>query len=81
MESLERLETCIDELLAKFDLLQAENARLQEELASMDRNRALLEEENRNLHGALSHAEGQRLEALKRIDLLLRKIQDHDRVE
>ena len=45
------------------------------------RKKAVLEEENRKLRDALTQEEHLRVEALKRIDALLRRIQEHDSVE
>ena len=78
MELLEQLEAQIAELL---DRLRAENTRLHAEASAIVAEKAVLEEENRKLHDSLAQEENLRVEALKRIDALLHRIQEHDSVE
>ena len=73
MELLEQLEAQIAELL--------ENTRLHAEASAIVAEKAVLEEENRKLHDSLAQEENLRVEALKRIDALLHRIQEHDSVE
>lgn len=81
MELLEQLEIRVAELLATLDRLRAENSRAQSAISALDMEKTALEEENRRLHAALERGEELRREALRRIDGLLRKIQEHDSVE
>lgn len=81
MELLEQLESHVTALLAKIDRLKAENMRIRAESAAMGTEKTALEEENRRLHEALGKEENLRGEALKRIDALLRRIQEHDSIE
>lgn len=81
MELLEQLESRVTELLDKLDRLEAENVRLRSESSAVVAEKAVLEEENRKLRDALTQEEHLRVEALKRIDALLRRIQEHDSVE
>ena len=78
MELLEQLEAQVAELLAR---LRAENTRLHAEASAIVAEKAVLEEENRKLHDSLAQEENLRVEALKRIDALLHRIQEHDSVE
>lgn len=80
MEMLERLETCVDDLLTRQEILKRENSRLQSELSSLTQENAALEEKNHSLHEMLAQHEKLRAEARERIESLLRKIQDHDSV-
>lgn len=81
MELLEQLETHIAALLGRLDRLKEDNERAHAAslLAAGEKN--LLEEENRKLRASLEKEERLRVEALKRIDALLRKIQEHDSIE
>lgn len=81
MELLEQLETHVTALLAKLDRLKAENTRFRAESSAAVAEKAVLEEENRKLHESLAKEETLRTEALKRIDVLLRRIQEHDSIE
>lgn len=81
MELLEQLETRVAALLSGLDTLRAENARARAELEALAAAKAALEEENRGLREALDNGEALRAEALRRIDALLRSIQEHDSVE
>lgn len=81
MELLEQLEAQVAELLARLDRLRAENTRLHAEASAIVAEKAVLEEENRKLHDSLAQEENLRVEALKRIDTLLHRIQEHDSVE
>lgn len=80
MEALDQLETRVNELLARLDMLRMDNARLQTELAEISREKQNLADENHNLHASLAHAEGLRAEALRRVESLLLKIQEHESV-
>ncbi|MBQ9452862.1 MAG: cell division protein ZapB [Desulfovibrio sp.] len=81
MELLEQLESRIDGLLEGLRLLRVENASIKAESAAIAAERASLEEENRKLREALENGEALRIEARKRIDALLRRIEEHDNVE
>ena len=81
MELLGQLETQVAALLARLDRLKAENARISAESAAMGAERAALEDENHRLREALENEEQLRAHALKRIDAVLRNIQEHDSVE
>lgn len=81
MELLEQLESHVTALLAKLDRLKAENTRLRAESSAIVAEKAVLEEENHKLHESFAKEEALRTEALKRIDALLRRIQEHDSIE
>ena len=81
MELLEQLESRVTELLDRLDRLGAENVRLRDDSCAIVAEKAVLEEENHKLRDALTQEEHLRVEALKRIDALLRRIQEHDSVE
>ncbi|MDR3320772.1 MAG: cell division protein ZapB [Desulfovibrio sp.] len=81
MEALEKLEQRIAEFLAKFDGQKAENVRIRAEAAVVAVRMAELEEENRRLRASLVQEEGTRVDALKRIDALLLKIEEHESIE
>ena len=81
MDAFEQLEKHVTDLLARLDTLKAENARLRAEAESVSTGRTALKEENRRLTTALAQEESLRNEVLKRVDSLLQKIQEHDRVE
>lgn len=81
MELLEQLESHIMALLARLDRLQAENTRIRAESSAIVAEKAVLEEENHKLHESFAKEEALRTEALKRIDALLRRIQEHDSIE
>ena len=81
MELLGQLETQVAALLARLDSLKAENARISAESAAMGAEKTALEEENHRLREALENEEQLRAQALKRIDAVLRNIQEHDSVE
>lgn len=80
MELLEQLEARIGDILASQDRLKNENTRLREEIEAAVAAKTSLEGENRKLRDALAQEEAMRNEAMKRIDALLRKIQEHDSV-
>lgn len=81
MELLEKLETQVAALLARLDRLGAENERVSAESAVLREEKAALEDENHRLREALENEEQLRAQALKRIDVVLRNIQEHDSVE
>ncbi|MDO5483939.1 MAG: cell division protein ZapB [Desulfovibrionaceae bacterium] len=81
MELLERLEAQVDRLLQQMDSLRAENARICEELAALKAEKAELEAARQKLQDLLTREETRRVEALKRLDALLRRIQEYDSVE
>lgn len=81
MELLEKLETQVAALLARLDRLRAENERVSAESAALGEEKAALEDENHRLREALENEEQLRAQALKRIDAVLRNIQEHDSVE
>ncbi|MDR2573418.1 MAG: cell division protein ZapB [Desulfovibrio sp.] len=81
MEILDKLEQRITELLAAFDGLKAENARIRAEATTTGAGMRELEEENRRLRASLAQEEGRRSEAVKRLDALLRKIEEHESIE
>lgn len=81
MELLEKLETQVAALLARLDRLRAENERVSAESAALGEKKAALEDENHRLREALENEEQLRAQALKRIDAVLRNIQEHDSVE
>ena len=81
MELLEKLETQVAALLARLDRLRAENERISAESAVLGEEKAALEDENHRLREALENEEQLRAHALKRIDAVLRNIQEHDSVE
>ncbi|MDR1776239.1 MAG: cell division protein ZapB [Desulfovibrio sp.] len=81
MEALEKLEQRIPQLLADLDNLKAENSRIRAEAIAEGARAAELEEQNRRLHASLAQEENARNEALKRLDALLRKIEEHESIE
>ncbi|MDR1659148.1 MAG: cell division protein ZapB [Desulfovibrio sp.] len=81
MEVLEKLEQRIPELLAEVDRLKAENARTRSEAEATAARITELKEENRRLRASLAQEESTRAEALKRLDVLLRKIEEHENIE
>ncbi|MDR0816244.1 MAG: cell division protein ZapB [Desulfovibrio sp.] len=81
MEIFEQLEKRITGLLTRFDNLKAENARFRAEVAEAAAKKTELEEENRTLRASLAQAGNTRAEALKRLDDLLRKIDEHESIE
>ena len=81
MEVLEKLEQRIPELLAGVDRLKAEIARIRSETGATAARITELAEENRRLRASLAQEESTRAEALKRLDVLLRKIEEHENIE
>lgn len=81
MEILEQLEIRVAELLGRLDILKSESALARQAADGMAEEKAALEEENRRLRAALESGEELRREALRRLDDLLRKIQEHDSLE
>ena len=81
MELLEQLEARVEALLAELDRLREENNRLRGELEGVTGHRNSLEEENRGLREALEQGESLRNEALRRIDALLHRIEEHGGIE
>lgn len=81
MELLERLETQVDGLLQQMVRLRAENSQVRAKLAALEAEKASLEAAGQKLQDLLAQEESRRVEALKRIDALLRRIQEHDSVE
>lgn len=81
MEVLEQLEIRVADLLARLDALRAECAQATSSLAAAVQQRQALEQENSRLTQAVARSEERRKEALRRLDALLRKIQEHDSVE
>ncbi|MDR3358832.1 MAG: cell division protein ZapB [Desulfovibrio sp.] len=81
MEVLEKLEQRISELLAGIDRLKAENARIRSESETNSAKIAELSEENRKMCASLAQEENTRGEAMKRLDALLRKIEEHENIE
>lgn len=80
MDALDQLEACVNELLARLDLIKTENTRLQAEIAQLAREKQDLAAENTRIHDSLAQSENSRLEALRRVDLLLQKIREHESV-
>ncbi|MDR2820430.1 MAG: cell division protein ZapB [Desulfovibrio sp.] len=81
MKNLEQLELHISALLEKFDRIKVESERIRAESSAANAEKSELVEENRKLRASLTKEENLRNEALKRIDALLRKVQEHDSVE
>jgi cell division protein ZapB len=81
MEVLEKLEQRIPGLLAGLDRLKAENVRIRSESGATAARITELAEENRQLRASLAQEESTRAEALKRLDVLLRKIEEHENIE
>lgn len=80
MELLGRLEAQVDWLLQELNHLRAENARSRAELSALQAELAELGDAKTKLQDLLAREEALRTEALKRIDALLRRIQEHDSV-
>jgi cell division protein ZapB len=81
MEVLEKLEQRIAGLLDGIGRLKAENARIRSEAGAAAARISELEEENHRLRDTLAQEESTRAEALKRLDVLLRKIEEHENFE
>lgn len=81
MELLERLEQRISDILAKLNDFKSENTHLRDTLSNMALEKSALEEENHKLHESLAQRDALREEAVKRIDTLLCRIEEHDSIE
>lgn len=80
MELLGRLEAQVDWLLQELGRLRAENARSRAALSALQAELAELGDAKMKLQDLLAREEAIRIDALKRIDALLRRIQEHDSV-
>ena len=80
MEALEQLEYAVRGMIDRLNGLKGENERLSEEIALLSREKNLLETENMTLNKSLEEQKALRLEALDRIDGLLRKLQNYEKV-
>lgn len=80
MDVLDNLENRVNELLARLDELNLENARLRNEMTSLSRDMEHLRNNNKDLQTALEKELRLREEALARIDALLYKIREHNPV-
>lgn len=80
MEALEQLEYAVREMIARLNGLKGENVRLSEAISLLSREKDLLETENRALNKSLDEQKVLRLEAVERIDGLLRKLQNYEKV-
>lgn len=81
MEVVGKLEISIQNLLAQNEFLKNEKIRLENKISVLTTEKNILEKENKNLHESLVQQEILRIDALRRIDGLLRKIQDYDKVD
>lgn len=81
MELLKQMEKAIGSLITRLDSFKVENARLLEEISALTREKTLLENENKALHKSLAEQEALRLKAVGRIDGLLRKLQNYEKVD
>lgn len=80
MDLLEQLEAKVDELLARQEALSLSNGRLLAEIDALNREKTDLADKNNNLHALLEQERNLRAEALRRVENLLLKIQEHDSV-
>lgn len=80
MEELERLESCVDNLLNRLDSLKEENALLRKQVEELSSEKLDLAEKNQSLQVAMRNAEQRKSEILRRIDGLLQKIFEHDSI-
>lgn len=80
MEVLEQLEYAVREMITRLNGLKGENERLSETIALLSKEKDLLETENRALNKSLDEQKALRLAAVERIDGLLRKLQNYEKV-
>ena len=80
MEALNRLENSIDNLLTVLKNLKQENERLQAQLDSVNREKAILEEQKISLQTAVQKSENIRENILQRVDHILQKLSVHDSI-
>lgn len=80
MDMLDQLDTGVEKLLRTLAGLRAENARLREQLKASERQKSELTEENGKLRAVVVQEQNLRGEALARIKVLLKKIQDYDSI-
>lgn len=80
MEALEQLEYAVREMITRLNGLKGENERLSETIALLSKEKDLLETENRALNKSLDEQKALRLAAVERIDGLLRKLQNYEKV-
>lgn len=76
MDALEKVESSVEQLLARLELLKKENSRLNDELALLAGDNAVLARENQSLQAALLQERNLRATAVERIDSLLAKLRN-----
>lgn len=81
MDALDRLELEVNRLLARLDELKAEASALREELSGLKQENIELAAANRALKDAQLRADALRMEALRRLEALLRRIREYGGAE
>ena len=77
MDALAQVETGVERLLARLETLKAENESLATEISGLKRENGELAAANRELKNLHLREDALRMEALRRVEALLRKIQDY----
>lgn len=80
MDVFGQLESRVEQLLERLDALNKENASLRAALACERDKNDNLARDNNSLRESLRKAEAKRVQALGRMEALLRKIQDYNSV-
>lgn len=78
METLDKLEACIDNLLRNYDTIKREKEQLQAQLANLEQEKSALEAQNQALLDALAARDEMREIALRRIDSFVCKIEEYN---
>ncbi len=81
MDVLAQVEMRVEQLLARLATLQAENASLVTEISDLKRNNGELAAANRELKNIHLRDEALRMEALRRVEALVRRIQEYGSVD
>lgn len=81
MDVLAQVEKRVEQLLARLDALQTERESLIREVSGLKRENGELIAANRELKNIHLRDDALRMEALRRVEALLRKLQDSNVVE
>lgn len=81
MDALAQVETGVERLLARLEKLKTENESLVAEISGLKRENGELVAANRELKNIHLRDNALRMEALRRVEALLRKIQDYGVVD
>lgn len=81
MDVLAHLESRVEQLLARLEKLKSDLAVMEAELFGLKQENAELAVANRDLKEAQLRSDALRLEALRRLETLLRRIRDYGIVE